>query len=170
MPSNESGDAWQQVLALYGRPGIAQACLLLQDRLDVDVLVMLHLGLVCRQHGLRLQAEQIDAADAVVREWREQVVRPLRAARRAIAKDDPRTQALRQRVQQAELGAEQHAFALLTAMPVWADASATANAASPTAAVARFYAQRSGRAAERHRPEIASAIALLDQAWADAFS
>lgn len=168
MPSTEPGDAWRHVLALYGRPGVAQACLLLQDSLDVDVLVMLHLGCVCRQHRLRLQAEQIDAADAAVRDWREQVVRPLRAARRAIAKDDPQTQALRQRIQQAELGAEQHAFALLTAMPVWADAPATANAASPTASVARFYAQRSGREADLQRPEIASAIALLDQAWADA--
>lgn len=170
MPSTDPGDAWRHVLALYGRPGVAQACLLLQDRLDVDVLVMLHLGLVCQQHRLRLQAEQIEAADAVVRDWREQVVRPLRAARRAIARDDPQTQALRQRVQQAELGAEQHAFALLTAMPLWTDAPATANTASPAASVARFYAQRSGREAELHQPEIASAIALLNQAWADALS
>jgi uncharacterized protein (TIGR02444 family) len=170
MPSTEPGDAWRHVLALYGRPGVAPACLLLQDRLDVDVLVLLHMGFVCQQHGLRLQAEQIEAADAVVRVWREQVVRPLRAARRAIARDDPQTQALRQRVQQAELGAEQHAFALLTAMPLWADAPATVDAAAPTASVAWFYAQRSGREAELQRPEIASAIALLNQAWADALS
>ena len=69
------------MLATYARPGVAQACLLLQDRLGVDVLVLLHLAYVCSQHQRPLKDGQIAAADAVVRDWRDRVVRPLRAAR-----------------------------------------------------------------------------------------
>lgn len=157
---------WRHVVAMYGQPGIAQACLLLQDRLGVDVLVMLHLGYLCRQHRCPLQESQISAADAVVKDWREQVVKPLRAARRAIAKDNADTQALRTAVQQAELAAERHALALLAAVPAVAEPATTVGAASPTTLVAAFYARRSGCTPELQTAEIQSAIQLLDLAWA----
>lgn len=158
-------DEWRHVLAAYARPGVAQACLLLQDRLGVDVLVMLHLAYVCSQHRRPLQEHQIGAADAVVRDWRDQVVRPLRAARRAIAKDDPRTQALRAGVQQAELAAEQHALAMLAAMPTETGAQPPADAGSPTTLVATFYAQRNGCTADLQSAEVGHAIRLLDGEW-----
>ncbi len=156
---------WRHVVAVYGRPGVAQACLLLQDRLGVDVLVMLHLGYVCQQHRIPLHEDHIGSADAVVKDWRDQVVRPLRSARRAIAKDDPDTQALRTAVQQAELGAEQYAMAMLAARPVWTDAAPSDDAASPTKLVATFYARRSGCAEVLQTADIAHAIRLLEQAW-----
>lgn len=160
-------DEWRHVQTSYARPGVAQACLLLQDRLGVDVLVLLHLTYVCGQHPQSLNEGQIAAADAVVRDWRDQVVRPLRAARRAIPKDDPRTQALRDAVQQAELGAEQHALFLLAGMPLATDDTPpAADPGSPTTRVATFYAQRSGSLAELSAAEIGHAIAWLDALWA----
>ncbi|QHE87099.1 TIGR02444 family protein [Hydrogenophaga sp. BPS33] len=81
-PAFLRSDEWRHVLALYGRPGVAQACLLLQDRLGVDVVVLLHLGYVERQRQCPLQASHVNAADAVVRDWREQVLRPLRRVAR----------------------------------------------------------------------------------------
>ncbi len=162
----QHSNEWRQVVAMYGRPGVAQACLLLQDRLDVDVLVMLHLGHVCHQHRIALHESHVASADAVVRNWRDQVVRPLRSARRAIDKDDTDTQALRTAVQQAELGAEQHALAMLAALPVWTDTSPIECPTSTTELVAAFYAERGGHKADLKTAEIQAAIELLDRAWA----
>lgn len=163
MTPPDTTDEWRQVLATYGRPGVAPACLLLQDSLDVDVLVMLHLGYVCRQHGLALPEGPIEAADALVRAWRDEVVRPLRAARRSIDKGDPKTQALRASIQQVELAAERHGFDLLAGLPLWA-ATARPMADGGTASrVAVFYARRTGRTAELQRAEIQHALQLLDR-------
>lgn len=163
MTAPDTREEWRQVLATYGRPGVAQACLLLQDRLDVDVLVMLHLGYVCRQHGLALPDGPIEAADALVRTWRDQVVRPLRAARRSIDKDDPKTQALRASIQQVELGAERHGFDLLAGLPLWADTQTPTQAGCTASRVATFYARRNGRAAELLTADIQQAMRLLDR-------
>lgn len=154
---------WRHVLAAYGRPGVAQACLLLQDTLGVDVLVMLHLAYVCTQNDLCLPESRIDAADAVVRDWRNQVVQPLRSARRAIAKEEPATRALRASIQKAELAAEQHALAQLAAMPVWSGERHNTKNHSPVHGVAAFYAQRGNSADKLNAPEIQQAIHCLEQ-------
>ena len=158
---------WRHILRVYGQPGVAQACLLLQDSLGVDVLVMLHLGYVCQQHGRALPQSQIEAADALVRDWRNQVVRPLRAARRAIAKEDPATQPLRAAIQQAELAAEQHALAQLAMMPMAADGPPAAGARSPAQLVAAFYARRNACEQKLDPAEITQAISLVELASAD---
>lgn len=156
------GPQWHYALSAYARPGVAPACLLLQDRLGVDVVVLLHLGYAAARLGQPAAEPGIAAADALVADWRAQVVRPLRAARRAIPADAPHLAALRACIQQAELQAEQQALAWLAATLVQ---SAAAAQAVPARQVAAFYAARNGHdAAQLDTPEVCSALALLEQA------
>lgn len=72
---------WEYSCSAYGREGVASLCLELQDRLDVDVNVLLYaawLGFL----GRSLSQEHLQGVDEQVRQWREDIVRPLRALRR----------------------------------------------------------------------------------------
>ncbi len=93
----------------YGRPGVAEACLALQDRRGLDVNILLF----CCWAGLRGQAltagelgERIDA----LRPWQAHVVQPLRAARRWLKGQQTApaqaAEALRQAIKAQELEAE----------------------------------------------------------------
>ena len=101
---------WQFSLAFYARPGVADACLALQDETGADVNVMFYVLFLAGQ--LR-QIDRVDAAhiDASIKAWREIVVVPLRTLRRRlktgiepIAVAD--TEALRSAVKRLELDAE----------------------------------------------------------------
>jgi uncharacterized protein (TIGR02444 family) len=117
-PANAEGAAaWAYALRTYAEDGVAPACLLLQDRLGVDVVVMLHAMYRARM-GAALGRDEIAGMDAAVREWRSQVVAPLRSVRRALktrlggfAPDQ--VHALREQVKSVELMAERKAFELL---------------------------------------------------------
>lgn len=76
-------DAWDYIGRLYARPGAAQALIARQDSEGLDVV--LHLFARWAEHaGKPLDAAAWAEADALVRRWREEVVRPLRAVRRTI--------------------------------------------------------------------------------------
>ena len=101
---------WQFSLAFYARPGVADACLALQDDTGADVNVMFYVLFLAAQ--LR-QIDRVDAAhiDASIKAWREIAVVPLRTLRRRlktgiepIAVAD--TEALRSAVKRIELDAE----------------------------------------------------------------
>lgn len=97
-------EVWAFTVAMYGRDGVAKLCLDLQERCDLDVnmlLFMFFLG----QKGLAPLS--ISALEASVRDWRENVIKPLRQTRRHL-RDDPRisAQELRQKVKSDELQAE----------------------------------------------------------------
>lgn len=100
---------WDFALAAYARPGVAAACLALQDRRGVDVPVLLFAGWAGAVGGVRLTAAEVARIDAVVRPWREEVVHPLRAVRRRI-KGDPGAGALYERLKAVELEAERIAL------------------------------------------------------------
>ncbi len=69
--------------ALWRLPGVAEACLELQDRSAVDVsLVLLACWLAAR--GVALEPETAERLRSLARPWNEQVVTPLREARRAL--------------------------------------------------------------------------------------
>lgn len=116
-PPPPGSAAWTHALQLYALPGVAPACLLLQDRLGVDVTVLLfamHRG----RHGAGVAAADLAAWDDTVRGWRAEVVRPLRQMRRALKASlagaaPARTAAVRDKVAAAELAAEQVSFDLL---------------------------------------------------------
>jgi uncharacterized protein (TIGR02444 family) len=115
-----AGDSpvWTYAVALYGRPGVAAACLGLQDSFGVDVVVLLT-ALYARHRRLGFTEPDLRQADVAVRDWRKDVVRRLRAVRREVKpaaseKDtDGVAQKLWRSVQAAELEAERIEFGML---------------------------------------------------------
>lgn len=71
---------WPYTLALYGKPGLPPALIGLQDRLGLDVNLLIYCCWAAAR-GVRLEAEDIAAADRAVAAWRHQVIEPLRALR-----------------------------------------------------------------------------------------
>jgi len=106
---------WTFSLDLYARPGIADACLRLQDAYALDVNLML---LCCwlGRRGCRLSAAELAAAEARAAPLRTQILTPLRAVRRAL-KTMPLAGAagLYVRVKEVELAAEREEQRLLVA-------------------------------------------------------
>ena len=73
---------WNFSLAVYGANAVQHECLDLQDRFGLDVNLILLCAFLGAVHGVALTPDDIAAARETVRQWQEQVVRPLRAARR----------------------------------------------------------------------------------------
>jgi uncharacterized protein (TIGR02444 family) len=74
---------WDYAVALYAVPGVAPACLALQDRRGADVNLLLlacWLGATGRDPG----AQRLAAARERGEAWQEELVRPLRQARRLL--------------------------------------------------------------------------------------
>ena len=117
----DSNPFWTFSLALYGRPGVADACLALQDEQGMDVNLLLYAcyATVC---GQALSEADLRAVDAAVREWRAEMVAPLRALRRRSEGD------LKQRLSEAELLAEKSQQDMM-----WSSRSPGGDWPSPTA-------------------------------------
>ena len=117
MMDGMTGPHWQFALAVYGKPGVPAACLLLQDRCGVDVNVLL-VGLYAAAVGIGPDRNGIAALDDGIRAIRETAVLPLRQVRRGMKGRDfgPATEMVRQQVQKAELMAEQLEQAALAAL------------------------------------------------------
>src|SRR5215467_8805756 len=98
---------WSFSLAFYGRPGVSERCLALQDEHGLDVnLVLLCCWLGWSGKG-RLASADLAALDAAVAPWRSAVVERLRAVRRALKTiAAPGAPSLRGEVQRLELAAE----------------------------------------------------------------
>ncbi len=94
---------WDFSLALYRQEGVAPLCLALQDQhgLDVNLLLYAAYAAVC---GLSLEPADVEAVDTAVADWREGMLRPLRALRRQL--DGGEAPAARQALLQAELALE----------------------------------------------------------------
>jgi len=101
---------WRFSLHIYSGTDVPEACLLLQDEHGIDVNVMLYLLFLARCGRLIAPAD-IDLIEAMVGQWRERVVRPLREVRRHLktphaAFDAELTNALRSQVKRIELESE----------------------------------------------------------------
>lgn len=110
--------AWNYALGVYAQPGVAEACLLLQDRAGVDVVVLLHAAYLFAAQGIALDEQALASAEARVGAWRRESTAPLRALRTALkpgfAGMPPAfVEQTRQKIKEAELGAEFAAFAAL---------------------------------------------------------
>jgi uncharacterized protein (TIGR02444 family) len=77
-------ETWAFALALYARRGVPEACLKLQDEANVDVILLLSAVHAASQRHLRLTADDLRSMDDTVRDWRDQVVRPLRSIRKTL--------------------------------------------------------------------------------------
>ncbi len=103
----DAGSFWAWSVEIYARPGVAEACLALQDQRGVDVnLLLLGLWLAARGQALPSQtaADLADHAES----WQRVVVGPLRGVRRSLKtrETDPAVAELRREVAAVELAAE----------------------------------------------------------------
>jgi uncharacterized protein (TIGR02444 family) len=107
---------WRFSLAVYGRAGVDQACLALQERHGLDVNLLL-LAVWGGQTGCALGRDDMAVLAGRVAEWQAQVVQPLRAVRVWLKTQQsaPAEAAadLREGVKQQELAGEQVEQALL---------------------------------------------------------
>jgi uncharacterized protein (TIGR02444 family) len=109
--SNLEADCWAFALAIYARPGVAEACLTLQNEAGVDVMLLLTTTFAAVKHRVLLTPDEIRALDEACRPWREQIVWPLRTIRSGL-KTGPKpapsgaTEPFRSHVKALELAAE----------------------------------------------------------------
>ena len=71
-------------LELYRRPGVADACLALQSRHELDVNVVLFAAFAGVAQRRTLTADNLTQAHRRVDAWHQEVVRPLRAVRQRL--------------------------------------------------------------------------------------
>jgi uncharacterized protein (TIGR02444 family) len=109
--SELEADSWAFALAIYAKPGVAEACLTLQNEAGVDVMLLLMATFAAVKHRLLLTADEIRVLDEASRPWLEQIVWPLRAIRSGL-KTGPlpapnnATEQFRSQVKALELAAE----------------------------------------------------------------
>ena len=85
---------WDFTLGVYGRPGVSQACIGLQDRHGLNVNMLLFC-LWAGSNGHTLAAGELERLAAALSPWDEAVVKPLREVRRWLKDQElvPRAQA-----------------------------------------------------------------------------
>ncbi len=102
-------DLWTFAVAAYAEAG--DACLALQDGYGVDVPLLLFAAWIGQARGVPLDAARVAEADGWIRDWRREVVQPLRAVRRRLK--DAGAETLRATVKTAELESERVALSIL---------------------------------------------------------
>lgn len=112
--------AWTWILDAYARPGVAEACLELQDTHDQCVPLLLTTAWAAAE-GRVLDAETIEAAVDTARAYDSAIVAPLRALRRTLKGplpdiDDAARQSLRDQIKAVELEAERRLIEALAAL------------------------------------------------------
>ena len=118
---------WDFSTALYARPGVAAACLRLQDRHGADVNILLF-AVWAVTRGVALDRAALRTAGNAIADWQAAVVQPLRALRRDLKTATHGAPAklattVRDRIKAAELDAE-HVEQLILARRVPDDAGA----------------------------------------------
>lgn len=162
------GPLWQFALAFYGREGVANACLKLQELVGADVNVLIFSVYVATHHQCLLGPAQLARADAAVQSWRSDVVASLRRVRvrlRTGPSPAPNlsTEVLRSQIKASELLAEKIELAALSK---WFEVEAPAAISSIDIAHALriaidFYISRHAVDMFTHGDEIESAIRAL---------
>jgi len=117
--SSDNEGLWAFALRLYGAPGVSDACLVLQDESGVDVPVLLFSAWLAKS-SVALTPSELARIDGLVKAWRDEVIKPLRAVRRRLKTGPrptpgPQTEDLRNGVKAVELASEKIELALLEA-------------------------------------------------------
>lgn len=165
---DEAIDFWSYSLDSYKRPGVATACLALQEQLDIDVNVLLY----CCWHGATrgcVVERDFEAVLEFTGNWSSSLVRPLRAARswlrnegcdrNEIPADD--CDALRQSIKDAELESErlqQLAMERLTATPCQQPRSESARADAALQNIAAYLQKLGSTVTDESRSNLAIVI------------
>src|SRR6266849_4312024 len=109
-PSGSGSPFWRFSLRLYRLPGVAEACIKLQEESGCDGNLLLFL-LWHAALGRRLAIQEGERLEHAIAPWRDRTVVPLRAVRRALKSppglvDAGTTEAFRTRIKAVELEAE----------------------------------------------------------------
>lgn len=162
MAKAAASELWAFSLAVYDGPGAAPACLALQDRHDADV----NLLLFCLWAGVRgkaLSQAELRQLAAVAAAWQEEVVKPLRAARRRLKGEaDDAAQDLRAKVIELEIEAERQEQVRLAGALTLAAA-----APEPRAAAANLLGYLALLQVEPDAADLADLATLLTNAFPD---
>src|SRR5258708_396495 len=158
---------WRFVLPFYGRAGVSPACLTLQDRIGLDVNLLLVAAYAAVERGIVLDRDDLAAADDLVRGWRTEVIQPLRRVRNRMKAGpspapSPATEPLRSKIKAAELDGEQIALAALFAWLARRPPRATQEQSAPQAVAHYFHPQGA------FPPDVDEALKTLSQAISDA--
>jgi uncharacterized protein (TIGR02444 family) len=167
------GAHWRFALALYGQEGAADACLALQDRLGVDVNILLLAMSAAAERGIAVTSQDLRSMDELVKTWRAETVVPLRAIRRWL-KEPPapaseHAEMLRPTIKKAELLAEQIEQALLAR---WIDrrtkeeGSQRPDLAGVLSTVVAYFAEVAGLTVDTQAPDVQALIGNLVRAAA----
>jgi uncharacterized protein (TIGR02444 family) len=160
------------VLRLYAKDGVAAACLHLQSRHEANVNLLLFGAFVAATRERALDAQEAEAAAALIAAWHAETVLPLRGVRswlKGQLADDPagNRHALRERVKAIEIEAEllelDQLAAWLAAQPDRPRAPAGADAALHRASLLAAL----GTEASALPPESDAALAVIAAAGAD---
>ena len=101
---------WQFSIKFYAAPGVADACIALQDQAKADVNILFYLLWNATQ-GRAFNAADVTEIERRIGPWREVAVVPIRNIRRALKAPPPviepaAAEALRTRIKAVELEAE----------------------------------------------------------------
>ena len=150
---NQASPFWRFSLRFYRQPGVADACIALQEQSGVDVNLLLYLLWHARD-GRSFTVAEVEAVERRIAPWRESTVVPLRRVRRALKTppalvEAPAAEAFRNRIKAVELEAERlqqeamYALAAPSGEPsASAEAAARASIAAYETICARPFAQR----------------------------
>ena len=125
---SEAHALWTFSLGVYGKPGVAPACLVLQEKHGLDINLLLFAAWAGAAHGHELSEGEWARAYATVGAWHKEMVRGLRSLRTRL-KDGPppapgpQTEGLRALVKKAELDAERIEQDLLFGLGGWSGSS-----------------------------------------------
>lgn len=104
---------WDFSLAVYGAEAVEPECLALQNKFGVDINLLLLCTFLGAVRGVTLTSDDIATGRAEVASWHEDIVKPLRTARRRLktmelpdARIADASAQLRTRVKAAELESE----------------------------------------------------------------
>src|SRR4051794_17227123 len=136
-PSPQGSPFWRFSLLFYRQPGVADACIALQEQSGIDVNLLMYLLWQARQCR-SFSPDEVAWLESKIGPWRESAVVPLRAVRRAL-KEPPSllpaatAEAFRTKVKAVELEAErlqqQAMYELETSVPSGTDVASPAEAA-----------------------------------------
>ena len=163
------GPQWAFALRFYERPEVAEALLLLQDRVGADVCVVLFALFIARTHRVAVDGQDLADLDAVIADWRREVIWPLRSLRRRLRSGPcpapaAATQALLQRIKAAEIDAEQIELAVLAQQFYRRPRAANPAGLDVTAILERlvaFFAARSSPSEAGTSEEVGAAVKTL---------
>ena len=166
---NEPGalaeDFWRYSVRLYGRPGVSEKCLRLQDDAGVDVNVTLLCCWTGFRGGKALNTGDIRGLLEATRDWREGAIEPIRRLRRELKELTTQTEGsgfVYDAIKRCELDAEKMKQRLLISAAGRVEileAGAPDGAATALANIERYFTAQGVEESDWVRTAVAAIIA-----------